>query len=218
LDDQSNAFLPCSYGADSSAKFTFNFGGSNGANIDVSLSTLLTPATDDNGQAITLSDGSTACFFELQGGASDGQAILGDAFLRSAYVLYDLDNNQIGLAQTVFNATSSNVQEISGSSVPGATSAGQGVTASAAPTAAATDLPGGGGFDTTAALTATQATITASVAPSFHFTQTAAGPVHTTTKAAAANIGPVAPVGIATVIAGTVTVLSMFGGALMMLL
>jgi hypothetical protein len=59
-------------------------------------------------------------------------AILGDTFLRSAYVVYDLDNNEISLAQTNFNATSSNVQEIkkgtdgvpNASGVPDAVSAG----------------------------------------------------------------------------------------------
>jgi len=49
--------------------------------------------------------------------------VLGDTFLRSAYVVYDLSNNEISLAQTNFNATKSNVMEIqSGSAgVPNAT-------------------------------------------------------------------------------------------------
>jgi len=48
--------------------------------------------------------------------------VLGDTFLRSAYVVYDLANNQISMAQTNFNSTTSNVKEIgTGSgSVPGA--------------------------------------------------------------------------------------------------
>jgi hypothetical protein len=54
--------------------------------------------------------------------AGDSTSVLGDTFLRSAYVVYDLSNNQISLAQTDFNATDSSVKEIaSGSSgVPGA--------------------------------------------------------------------------------------------------
>ncbi|KAF3765028.1 acid protease [Cryphonectria parasitica EP155] len=40
-------------------------------------------------------------------------AILGDSFLRSAYVVYDLDNLQIGLAQANLNSTSTNVQALS---------------------------------------------------------------------------------------------------------
>lgn len=43
-------------------------------------------------------------------------ALLGDTFLRSAYVVYDLDKNEIGLAQANLNSTDTNVQELSESS------------------------------------------------------------------------------------------------------
>jgi hypothetical protein len=49
-----------------------------------------------------------------------GTSVLGDTFLRSAYVVYDLDNNEISLAQSAFNATTSNVIEITSAGVPGA--------------------------------------------------------------------------------------------------
>jgi hypothetical protein len=39
-------------------------------------------------------------------------AILGDTFLRSAYVVYDLDHKQIGIAQANLNSTTANVQEL----------------------------------------------------------------------------------------------------------
>ena len=42
--------------------------------------------------------GSTSCMFGLVPGGST----LGDTFLRSAYVVYDLGNKRISLAQTVF--------------------------------------------------------------------------------------------------------------------
>jgi Eukaryotic aspartyl protease len=56
--------------------------------------------------------------------AGDSTSVLGDTFLRSAYVVYDIANNQISLAQTNFNATSSNVKEIAAgaSGVPNAAS------------------------------------------------------------------------------------------------
>ncbi|KAF2217186.1 hypothetical protein CERZMDRAFT_108979 [Cercospora zeae-maydis SCOH1-5] len=38
--------------------------------------------------------------------------ILGDTFLRSAYVVYDLAKNEISLAQTVFNSTDDNIIEL----------------------------------------------------------------------------------------------------------
>ncbi|EMC93972.1 hypothetical protein BAUCODRAFT_49084, partial [Baudoinia panamericana UAMH 10762] len=59
-------------------------------------------------------NGVEMCQFGLYG-AADGSGlptILGDSFLRSAYVVYDLDHNRIGLAQTIFNADSPNIVEI----------------------------------------------------------------------------------------------------------
>lgn len=43
---------------------------------------------------------------------SSDYAILGDTFLRSAYVVYDLDNLEIGIAQANLNSTTSNIQEL----------------------------------------------------------------------------------------------------------
>lgn len=43
-------------------------------------------------------------------------ALLGDTFLRSAYVVYDLDNREIALAQANLNSTDTNVQELTQSS------------------------------------------------------------------------------------------------------
>ncbi|USW57171.1 Putative aspartic peptidase A1 family, aspartic peptidase domain superfamily [Septoria linicola] len=42
----------------------------------------------------------------------DSYYILGDTFLRSAYVVYDLARNEISLAQTVFNSTEDNIIEL----------------------------------------------------------------------------------------------------------
>ncbi|KAK4690632.1 hypothetical protein P7C71_g6202, partial [Lecanoromycetidae sp. Uapishka_2] len=65
---------------------------------------------------------SQECIFGIA--PADGStAVLGDTFLRSAYVVYDLANNEISLAQTNFNATDSHIAEIGTgtASVPGAT-------------------------------------------------------------------------------------------------
>jgi len=44
---------------------------------------------------------------------TDGEEILfGDAFLRSAYVVYDLEDKRVGLAPTKFGSTASNIVEI----------------------------------------------------------------------------------------------------------
>lgn len=55
--------------------------------------------------------GEDTCILGI-GPAGDSISVLGDTFLRSAYVVYDLENNQIALAQTVFNSTKSSIQEI----------------------------------------------------------------------------------------------------------
>lgn len=63
-----------------------------------------------------------ACLFGIQNlgssveGGEEAQmsfALLGDTFLRSAYVVYDIDNRQVGLAQANLNSTKSDVQGLS---------------------------------------------------------------------------------------------------------
>ena len=67
-------------------------------------------------------DGTRACYFGIVP-AGDSRAVLGDTFLRSAYVVYDLSNNEISLANTNFNPASDDILEIGSGegSVPGAT-------------------------------------------------------------------------------------------------
>ncbi|KAF2462442.1 aspartic peptidase domain-containing protein [Lineolata rhizophorae] len=55
--------------------------------------------------------GEPVCIFGLAP-SSGSTNVLGDTFLRSAYVVYDLDNNEISLAPTNFNASDSSVVEI----------------------------------------------------------------------------------------------------------
>ncbi|PSK57808.1 hypothetical protein B9Z65_9010 [Elsinoe australis] len=69
--------------------------------------------------------------------------VLGDTFLRSAYVVYDITGNQIALAQTNFNSTSNRVLEITNATgtetgIPDATGVANAVTAVA-------NAPNGGG-------------------------------------------------------------------------
>ncbi|CAD0113205.1 unnamed protein product [Aureobasidium uvarum] len=54
--------------------------------------------------------------------------VLGDTFLRSAYVVYDITNNEISLAQTNFNSTGNNIMEITNTSIPDATGVASAVT------------------------------------------------------------------------------------------
>ncbi|KAK0258596.1 hypothetical protein LTR91_009626 [Friedmanniomyces endolithicus] len=55
------------------------------------------------------SSGDTACAFMISPAAATGQGFqtLGDAILRSMYVVFDLDNGQVSLAQAALNSTAS---------------------------------------------------------------------------------------------------------------
>ncbi|KAF1966429.1 candidapepsin-4 precursor [Bimuria novae-zelandiae CBS 107.79] len=83
-----------------SLDFTFS---QDGPTISVPLNELVLLMGYQRGQPV--------CILGI-GPAGDSVSVLGDTFLRSAYVVYDLGNNEIALAQTVFNATQSNIQEI----------------------------------------------------------------------------------------------------------
>ncbi|ERS99734.1 hypothetical protein HMPREF1624_03098 [Sporothrix schenckii ATCC 58251] len=124
------AVIPCSM-ASSGGHFTFGFGGTNGATIDVGMDELVLDIATSSGPGgpggPTFSSGrfkgQSACEFGIQN--SSEPYLLGDTFLRSAYVVYDLVNNQIALGQTNFNATSSNIVAFasSGAPIPSATAA-----------------------------------------------------------------------------------------------
>ena len=118
-DEDYGSIVPCNL-ANSPATLSFGFGGTGGQTISVGLGEFVTPIFNEEGVQPTFKDGAgTVCSWGLMSSGT-GPILLGDAFLRSAYVVYDLTNNQIGMAQTNFNATSSNVVEISGSSIPDA--------------------------------------------------------------------------------------------------
>lgn len=118
--------VPCKLAA-STATFNFGFGGNGGPSIQVSFGEFVTDIFLDDGSQPTYKDGAGAvCGFGIMSSGT-GPILFGDTFLRSAYVVYDLTNNQIGLAQTNFNATSANVVAISGSEIPSATTTASGV-------------------------------------------------------------------------------------------
>lgn len=109
---QGTAFVDCDL-ANQSGHLEFSF---SGANITVPLNELVIVGAISRGQPV--------CILGIAP-AGNSVSILGDTFLRSAYVVYDLSNNQISLAQTNFNATKSDIQEIQAGAqgVPNATGA-----------------------------------------------------------------------------------------------
>jgi len=110
--------------ADDDVTFSFGFGGRGGPIINVSLSEFVTPLLTTDGSQPTFENGDPACSFGIEA-AGDNPLLFGDTFLRSAYVVYDLENEQIGLAQTNFDANpnNQNVQAFQASSgIPDVTS------------------------------------------------------------------------------------------------
>ncbi|KAI1500577.1 aspartic peptidase domain-containing protein [Biscogniauxia marginata] len=117
VESDGAAYVPCSL-ADETATVNFTF---SEPTISVEMNELVLDLVTTSGQRPAFSNGVPACLFGIAP-AGTGTNVLGDTFLRSAYIVYDLDNNQISLAQTNFNATESNIQEIaSDSAVPDAT-------------------------------------------------------------------------------------------------
>ncbi|KAJ5204049.1 uncharacterized protein N7498_004928 [Penicillium cinerascens] len=113
-------YVPCSL-AEQNVNVSYTF---SSPTIHVASSELVIDAGD-----VYFRNGDRACVFGIV--PADGSTpVLGDTFLRSAYVVYDLANNEISLANTNFNSTSNNVLEIGtgDDSVPGATAVSNPVT------------------------------------------------------------------------------------------
>ncbi|KAI0147165.1 eukaryotic aspartyl protease [Xylariaceae sp. FL1272] len=110
------AYVVCSLRDSARAlKFTFS-----SPSITVTMDELVIDITS-GGQPLKFADGQDACLFGIAP-AGSSTSVLGDTFLRSAYVVYDIANNEISIAQTTFNATTTSIQEIpTGTSLPGAT-------------------------------------------------------------------------------------------------
>ncbi|KAM0323263.1 hypothetical protein ACHAQA_008854 [Verticillium albo-atrum] len=122
----SNAYVECSLQSqDSPVVFSFS-----GANITLSMAELVLDAqTYAEGGSMTGQQG--ICVFGIlpESSMSLTSPILGSTFLRSAYVVYDLENNQISLAQARWDVgTASNIVEIGKGpdAVPQATGTGSG--------------------------------------------------------------------------------------------
>jgi len=112
-DPDAGPYVPCNVDT-SNMKFSFTFGSETGKAIDVDLSQFVIPYNAAAG--LPKINGEHACTFGIfqSGSVADGAGdiLFGDTFLRSVYVVYDIDNNQIGLAQTKFDVTDSSVKEI----------------------------------------------------------------------------------------------------------
>ncbi|KKA26791.1 hypothetical protein TD95_003163 [Thielaviopsis punctulata] len=119
--DAGTPLIPCSRSSNNGS-FTFHFASSEGPAITVPMSELVVEIASEAKFISGEYKGKSACTFGIWS-ASDGSYILGDTFLRSAYVTYDLANLQIGMAQTVWDNSPSNIVEFSKykATIPGST-------------------------------------------------------------------------------------------------
>lgn len=158
VDDTDNSglvFVDCDI-LTSAPKTTFNFGfgGSNGVSIQIPVDEMifgLSGLFSLDGYATPDLPFSNVCALGVNG-QTEEPYILGDTFLRSAYVVYDLKNNLIAIAQTNFNSTTSSIVDFTASAtaIPNIS----GVASSVAVTETATGgLPVGGEHTATSGVT-----------------------------------------------------------------
>ncbi|SPO02763.1 related to aspartic proteinase OPSB [Cephalotrichum gorgonifer] len=119
VQDQDLAFVPCSARTDSR---TLSFAFSGSAAIEVPMDELVLDLSSVTGRRAAFNNGQDACLFGIAPAPENITNVLGDTFMRSAYVVFDLENNEISLAQAKLNSTETDVREIGTGSdaVPGA--------------------------------------------------------------------------------------------------
>ncbi|KAF3183460.1 hypothetical protein TWF225_000199 [Orbilia oligospora] len=148
-DESSGIYLVACDVGNANATLNYQFGGPNGPTIRVPFGELVLPIRDSNGDFLR-AGGIQYCLFGIKPGDVGDILLFGDTFLRSAYVVYDLDGQKIGIAQANTDATDSNIVEITGPIVSAAS------TIANQPTVAATATSrnaGIGGFETDIATT-----------------------------------------------------------------
>jgi len=121
VDNSGELIIDCSFETTQSRGYVaFTFGDSSGtATINVPIDELIQAIPGD----------SKNCLLGVLEGSNETY-VLGDVFLRSAYVIYDLTHNQIGLAQANYESSTSTMVEFqaSDSGIPTLTGQASGTT------------------------------------------------------------------------------------------
>lgn len=145
--------IPCSF-ANHAGHFSFGFAGPKGPRINVTMDELVLPVSSGPAPKFTSGphQGKTVCEFGILN-QTEPPFLLGDTFLRSAYVVYDLVNNEIGIAATDFNSTKSNVVAFAsqGAAIPSATAVSDQGSGTPAPQPTQTGMSASNGFQTESA-------------------------------------------------------------------
>ncbi len=112
-------YVPCSQ-RNVDSTLDFGFGDASGPRISVPYSALIYPyGAPSNIGPVTASDGTRLCYLGVIG-VNGTIFLLGDTFIRSAYLVYDVDNLQVAMAQARYNVDEENIVEIvAGTNLPG---------------------------------------------------------------------------------------------------
>lgn len=112
-------YVPCSL-KKAPEIISFGFGGAGGPSISVPYSALIYPyGVPSNIGEINAPDGNPLCYLGVIG-TGGNIYLLGDTFMRSAYLVYDVDNQQIAMAPASFNIHAEHIVEIpAGTALPG---------------------------------------------------------------------------------------------------
>lgn len=126
-------FVDCAYGGKKGEGYIFEFK-FDGKTIQVPMQEMVINAYEDIQDVFTqdptisklFSGWESACMFGIGstldfGFDTDQFTLLGATFLRSAYVVYDLQNSQLALAQANLNSTKEDIVEIKSGDLPEAT-------------------------------------------------------------------------------------------------
>ncbi|RVD82053.1 uncharacterized protein DFL_009896 [Arthrobotrys flagrans] len=110
LSHQLNLYIiDCKYPTDNVyVEYSFSYT----LTIRVPMTELILPLTQYSGGMAKNPDGSDICALGITSSPKESVCLFGDTFLRSAYVVYDLDNARVAMAQTNFDPVRENIVEI----------------------------------------------------------------------------------------------------------
>lgn len=145
-NQQDLTLVACDFGKRNPGQVLYTLGGDNGVTIAVDFDELAVPIFSNRDGEQLQQNGQPACQFGLSDAGSSFSILFGQTFLRSAYVLYDLDSLKIGIAQTVFDATNTNVVEYNARQASDRIETQMGGPTVTYATNVASAVPGGGGY------------------------------------------------------------------------
>lgn len=206
----SQGYVDCQH-ASSDDTLTLTFG--NAIDITVPAKEFIVPLYNrTTNTGYTFQDGSASCIFMIAPSQGTGQGFdtLGDAILRSMYVVFDLDNGQVSIAQAAVNSTASPNIKVVSAGPNGVSKAVSGV--KAPPSASASAAPIAPQINGTATFTAMTEKTTIGTATGVGAVPASARVSASGSSAADGRLTPVRGCGWEWVLPGCVMAMGLAGG------